>query len=94
MGYLQYNFDIDRYLNPLVPSPPWQHIPYPVARFFGYRKTKATPTGNLVFAFWAFIGIFCAITIIQVVSKNIPAFQDRAVPLIVGSFVSFATHFS
>lgn len=83
-----WNFDIDRFLNPIVPSPPWNHIPYPVAYFLGYRKTKPVNTGNLMPTFWAFIGIFCAITIIQVVSKHVPAFESHHVPAIVGSFVS------
>ncbi|OAA77074.1 HPP family protein [Akanthomyces lecanii RCEF 1005] len=81
-----WNFDIDRFLNPIVPSPPWNHIPYPVAYFLGYRKTKPVNTGNLMPTFWAFIGIFCAITIIQVVSKHVPAFESHHVPAIVGSF--------
>ncbi|OAQ96757.1 hypothetical protein LLEC1_01427 [Akanthomyces lecanii] len=83
-----WNFDIDRFLNPIVPSPPWSHMPYPVAYFLGHRKNKPANTGNLMPTFWAFIGIFCAITIIQVVSKHVPAFESHHVPAIVGSFVS------
>ncbi|ATY60210.1 HPP family [Cordyceps militaris] len=81
-----WNFDIDRYLNPIVPSPPWRVIPYPVAHFLGYRRTKPTNTGNVMPAFWAFIGIFCAIIIVQVVSMHIPAFESHHAPAIVGSF--------
>ncbi|KAJ6790312.1 hypothetical protein PWT90_10547 [Aphanocladium album] len=81
-----WNFDIDRFLNPIVPSPPWQYIPYPVAHFLGYRKTKPANTGNLMPTFWAFVGIFCAIIILQVVSMHIPSFESHHAPAIVGSF--------
>lgn len=83
-----WNLDIDRVLNRVVPPPPWGHLPYPVARFFGFRKAKPEPLGNVMLIFWAFIGIFCAISIIEVVSLHVPSFQSRSAPLIIGSFVS------
>lgn len=87
MGYRTWNFDIDRYLNPLVPSPPWRHLPYPVAYWFGYRKGKPREMGNLVPIFWAFIGVFGAILLIEGVSRHVPSFEHKGVPMIVGSFV-------
>lgn len=90
MAYRQWNFDIDRYINPLVPPPPWHYLPYPVARFFGYRKDKPAPTGNLMPTFWAFIGVFCALVIIEVVSVRIPGFIANHAPMIVGSMVRTA----
>ncbi|KAK4093032.1 hypothetical protein Purlil1_2957 [Purpureocillium lilacinum] len=86
MGYRTWNFDIDRYLNPLVPSPPWRHLPYPVAYWFGYRKGKPREMGNLVPIFWAFIGVFGAILLIEGVSRHVPSFEHKGVPMIVGSF--------
>ncbi|KAJ6445073.1 HPP family protein [Purpureocillium lavendulum] len=86
MGYRTWNFDIDRYLNPLVPAPPWRYLPYPVAHWFGYRKAKQRESGNLMPIFWAFIGIFCAILIIEAVSRHVPSFESKGVPMIVGSF--------
>lgn len=87
MGYRQWDFDIDKFINPVLPPPPWRHLPYPVARWFGYRKDKPAPVGNLVAAFWAFLGVFCAITIIEVVSTRIPSFIINHSPLIIGSLV-------
>ncbi|PHH61075.1 hypothetical protein CDD81_786 [Ophiocordyceps australis] len=82
-----WNFDIDRFLNPFVPRPPWRHVPYPIAHFLGYRKTKPQATGNVVPVFWSFIGIFCAIIIIEQATKHVSAFEDNGVPtVIVGSF--------
>ncbi|KAG5982712.1 hypothetical protein E4U55_001502 [Claviceps digitariae] len=81
-----WNFNIDRYLNPFVPPPPWKYLPYPVAWFLGHRKTKPRETGNLMPIFWASIGIFAAILLIQGVSKQVPSFAAHGAPLIVGSF--------
>ncbi|KAH6973969.1 HPP family protein [Ilyonectria destructans] len=81
-----WNFNIDRYIDPLVPPPPWPYLPYPVARLFGYRKTKPVDTGNLMPITWAFIGIFCAILILEAVVKRVPSFESHGVPIIVGSF--------
>lgn len=82
-----WKFDIDRHLNPFVPRPPWQHIPYPIAYFLGHRKQKPRDIGTIVPVFWAFIGILCAISVIEVVSERIPSFKARGAPMIVGSFV-------
>lgn len=38
--------------------------------------------------FWAWIGVFAAILMIQAVSKRVPSFEARGAPMIVGSFVS------
>ncbi|PHH82512.1 hypothetical protein CDD82_5766 [Ophiocordyceps australis] len=82
-----WNFDIDGLLNPFVPRPPWRYLPYPIARFLGYRKTKPQATGNVVPIFWSFIGIFCAIIVIEQATKHVSAFEDKGVPtVIVGSF--------
>lgn len=82
-----WSFDIDRYLNRLVPSPPWAHVPYPVAHFLGYRRHQTPNIGTLAPIFWAFIGIWCSLAIIQVVDLHIPEFESRGVPIIIGSFV-------
>ncbi|KAL3299630.1 hpp family protein [Colletotrichum asianum] len=81
-----WNFDIDRFLNPFVPPPPWAHLPYPVSHFFGYRKSKPDNTGNLVPIFWACIGVFCGVAAVSVVSRQIPSFREHGAPIIVGSF--------
>ncbi|KYK59032.1 HPP family protein [Drechmeria coniospora] len=86
MRHRTWNFDIDLLLNPLVPPPPWRFLPYPVARFFGYRKEKPTETGNLMPIFWAFLGIFCSLLVIEAVSKRVPSFEARGAPVLVGSF--------
>ncbi|TEA15849.1 Transmembrane protein [Colletotrichum sidae] len=81
-----WSFDIDRFLNPFVPPPPWRYIPYPIAHFFGHRRSKPDNVGNLVPTFWAFIGVFCGVAVVAQVSQQIPSFKEHGAPIIVGSF--------
>ncbi|KAF5663283.1 HPP family protein [Fusarium denticulatum] len=81
-----WTFDIDRYVNPFIPPPPWQHIPYPVAYIFGYRRDKPKSIGSILPVIWAFIGIFIALSVIELASERIPSFVERGAPIIVGSF--------
>lgn len=82
-----WNFDIDRFLNPFIPPPPWRFLPYPIAYWFGYRKGPPRNVGNLVAIFWAFIGVFCAILIIEAASRHVHSFQEHGAPIIIASFV-------
>lgn len=82
-----WHFDIDESLNRIVPAPPWRYLPYPVAHFLGYRKGKLPEIGNIVMIFWAAIGIFCSIILIELASRRIPAMEQNNT-LIVASFVS------
>ncbi|KAJ0158860.1 Transmembrane protein [Colletotrichum tanaceti] len=82
----EWNFDIDRFLNPFIPPPPWRHLPYPIAHFFGYRRSKPRNVGNLVPIFWACIGVFCGVAVVAIVSRQIPVFKEHGAPIIVGSF--------
>lgn len=85
-----WDFDIDRFLNPFVPPPPWKYLPYPISHFFGYRKSKPQNVGNLVSIFWACVGVFCGVAVVSIVSRQIPSFRDHGAPIIVGSFVSIS----
>ncbi|KAH8702453.1 HPP family protein [Talaromyces proteolyticus] len=81
-----WNFDIDRWLNPIVPPPPWKWLPYPVSYVLGYRKKPMKPVGNLIITAWAFVGIFAGLIVIEVVSKHVAAFQSHQAPIIIASF--------
>lgn len=83
-----WNFDIDRYLNRFIPEPRWDLVPYPIAHFGGYRGHRSVPgLGNIGMTFWAFIGIFSAILLVELASRSIPAVETSGM-LIVASFVS------
>ncbi|KAJ5241418.1 uncharacterized protein N7469_003009 [Penicillium citrinum] len=81
-----WNFDIDRFLNPLIPAPRWNLIPQPIAHFLGYRSTAPRPLGNILAAFWSLVGAFCGVALVASVSKRVPSFEDRNAPAIIGSF--------
>jgi len=81
------NFDIDNYLNRIVPSSRWHTIPYPVAYFFGYRKKTFEKYGNLLLTARATIGIFSSLLLIQLASHQVLGVASNG-PLIVASFVS------
>ena len=83
-----WHFDIDRYLNPLIPAPRWHLVPQPVAHFLGYRKETPKPLGNIAIAFWSMLGAFCGVALVAAVSSHVPSFEARDAPAIVGSFVS------
>ncbi|KAI2624918.1 HPP family-domain-containing protein [Hypoxylon sp. NC1633] len=82
----EWNFEIDDYLNPWLPAAPWKHIPSPIARFLGHRPVPQRPLGNIAIIFWAFIGIFCSLTIIEAAGRAIPSFEERGTPIILCSF--------
>lgn len=83
-----WNFSIDRYLNPWIPTPPWGWLPAPISHFLGHRARPQQPLGNVLMVFWAFIGVFSGLTVIEAVSRQVPLFRQHGAPLIVGSFVS------
>lgn len=83
---LSWNIDIDRFLNPFLPPPPWRWIPRPISHWFGYRETPPKPLGNVLVTFWSVVGIFCGVSLIEGVSSHVPSFRDHGAPLIVASF--------
>ncbi|KAI0526427.1 HPP family-domain-containing protein [Xylaria bambusicola] len=84
--FWQLNFDIDKYVNRLIPDPPWHAVPYPIAYILGYRKSlPETPLGNLLLAARALLGVFISILLIQVISHQIPWVAADG-PRIIGSF--------
>ncbi|KAK8035463.1 hpp family protein [Apiospora rasikravindrae] len=82
----KWHFDVDAYLNPYLPSPPWKRLPRFATHFVGYRPRPQQPIGNLVMIAWAFVGIFASLSIIEVVGRHIDSFRSGGAPLIIGSF--------
>ncbi|EED12944.1 HPP family protein [Talaromyces stipitatus ATCC 10500] len=81
-----WHFDIDKWLNPLVPCPPWHILPYPISYFLGHRKGPLKPIGNLIMTAWAFLGIFLGLIVIELVTKQVSIFQQHHAPIIIASF--------
>ncbi|KAF7587202.1 hypothetical protein BBP40_007564 [Aspergillus hancockii] len=87
VDFSRWHADIDTYLNPLIPAPPWRWLPRPISHFLGYRGDKPPKAlGNIVIAFWSLIGVFCGVLIVSEVSLHVPSFQHHHAPIIVASF--------
>merc|ERR1712032_699986 len=90
MGFLArtetWNFDIDRYINRIVPPSPLHRLPKPVSRFLGYRKEQKQDVGNVLGAIWSCVGAFCGLAIIAAAFNNTEAIQVHSPPALIASF--------
>ncbi|KAG4414984.1 hypothetical protein IFR04_011858 [Cadophora malorum] len=83
-GISSYNFDVDRYINPIVPRSRLYLLPKPISWFLGHREKPPKQIGNVVTWFWAFIGAFCGILVIEAVFQT-DMLQSDGAPIIIGS---------
>jgi hypothetical protein len=81
------DFDIDKYLNPLIPTPWLYRLPKWVSWWFGYRAALPRRVPTVYVWFWTFMGCFCGVSVVQAVFEQCSYFVERNVPGIVGSFV-------
>ncbi|KAJ2987803.1 hypothetical protein NUW58_g4310 [Xylaria curta] len=80
------NFDIDQYINPRIPAPPWEVVPYRISYLLGHRKYPPEKKyGNLLLALRALFGVFASLVLIQLLSHQIPWVAEKG-PRIVASF--------
>ena len=79
-------FDIDHYLNRFIPSSRLHILPTPISWFLGYRREPGSRSDTLAAWFWAFIGAFCGIAIVEAVFHT-AYFEARGAPLVIASFV-------
>lgn len=86
MRWVALNFDIDRYLNRIVPSSRLHLLPGPVSRFLGFRHNPAPPIGNVFVWLWALIGGFVGILIVEAVFRT-ERLQAEGVPIVIASLV-------
>lgn len=88
VDWSRWHFDIDNYLNPFIPAPPWRWIPRPISHFLGYRGDQPPRViGSLIIAFWALIGVFCGVSVVTAVTKRVPSFEHHHGPTVVASMV-------
>ena len=87
-----HTFDIDNYLNHIIPRPRWHILPSAISRWFGYRKPatrdeRAKPaTSVLLVWLFSFLGGFIGIAIIENVFLNLPKLDGHQVPIVIASF--------
>ncbi|KAH7417271.1 HPP family-domain-containing protein [Cadophora sp. MPI-SDFR-AT-0126] len=83
-GISSYNFDVDRYINRIVPRSRLYLLPKPISWFLGHREKPPKQIGNVVTWFWAFFGAFCGILVIEAVFQTEQLKSDGA-PIIIAS---------
>ena len=86
MNIRSWNIDIDSWLNPYIPRNQLFKLPTPVSRYLGYRVKPQNEIGNVLVAWWACVGAFTGVIIIEAVLM-IPAIHDLGVPIVIASFV-------
>ena len=80
-------FDIDKYLNPFVPSSPIHRFPRPIAHFLGHRSQPRGHICQPLTWWWSFVGAFCSIALIEGVYRSSSALQSLHPPVVIGSYV-------
>lgn len=88
-----HQFDIDNYLNRIVPRSRLYILPKPVSHWFGFRaptegepKAASPPTSVLLVWLFSFLGAFIGISIIENVFQNLPQLGGHSVPIVIASF--------
>jgi len=83
------DFDIDNYLNRYVPPSQLPKLPKRVSWWLGYRTAPVQDIGSILVWWWSFFGAFVGILTIGAMFRYGPVFQDRGLPVIIGSLVRF-----
>ncbi|KAG0127341.1 HPP family-domain-containing protein [Tuber indicum] len=82
-----WNFDIDAYISPFIPSPRIiRRLPTCISRFLGHRNGARGGELDIVVWTWAFVGAFAGVAIVETVFINWSYFVERGCPMIVGSY--------
>ncbi|KAF1957654.1 hypothetical protein CC80DRAFT_515770 [Byssothecium circinans] len=82
----RWDFEIDKYLNRIIPASPLHRLPAPVSRFLGYRKEDKPDVGNVLAAFYSFLGAFCGLAVVAAVFNNVESIRAKHPPALIASF--------
>jgi hypothetical protein len=80
------DFDVDHYMNRFVPRPRLHLLPKPISWFLGYRSEPTPPLGSLVVWFYAFLGAFLGLIVVEAVFQA-KGLKDHGAPTVVASLV-------
>jgi hypothetical protein len=82
------DFDIDRYLNRIVPPSFLHRLPMPISWILGYRRHPRRQIGSLLICFWSFIGAFAGVALVGGITRVSPELQSHNAPVILSSLVA------
>jgi hypothetical protein len=80
------DFDVDHYINRFVPRPRLHILPRPISWFLGYRSEPIPRIGSVVVWFYAFIGAFIGLIVVQAVFQT-NGIKDHGAPTVIASLV-------
>jgi len=84
---LALDFDVDYYINPFIPRSFLHLIPTRVSWLLGYRSEPRLPIGSVLVWFWAFVGAFAGILVVEAVF-HIETLKSHGTPVVIASFVN------
>ncbi|KAF8866429.1 HPP family protein-like protein [Acephala macrosclerotiorum] len=79
-----FDFDVDHYINPILPWSRIYLLPKSISWFLGYRAEHSRPIGSVLIWWWAFFGAFCSILVIEAVFQT-ERFKMEKTPLVIAS---------
>lgn len=82
----EWNFDIDCYLNRVIPPSPLHRLPTPLSRFLGYRREPRQDVGNVCGAIWSFVGAVSGLAVVAAVFNNTESIRWHQPPALIASF--------
>jgi len=80
------DFDVDHYINRFVPRSRLHLLPKPISWFLGYRSQPTPRIGSVLVWFWAFIGAFGGILVVEAVFHS-EGIKDHGAPTVIASLV-------
>lgn len=72
-----WHFDIDGYLDPIVPASPLHKLPTAFSWWLGYRDRPHEDVGNVLAAFWAALGAFAGLGVVAGVFWGVEGVRER-----------------
>jgi hypothetical protein len=82
-----FDFDIDRYLNRVIPRSRLYLLPKPISWWLGHREKQRPRIGSVLVWWWACVGAFAGILTVEAVYMSAGIKSDGA-PIVIGSLVS------
>jgi hypothetical protein len=84
------NVDIDQYTSWIIPRNRLYLLPKPISWFLGYRSEAPPRIGSVLVAWWAFIGAFAGLLVVEAVFMT-DALKSDGAPIVIASFVCLST---
>jgi hypothetical protein len=82
--------DIDQYISRIIPRNRLYLLPKPISWFLGYRSEAPPRIGSVLVAWWAFIGAFAGLLVLEAVFMT-DALKSNGAPIVIASFVCLST---